>query len=250
LSGPCPLDQVPVFIHTQIGTADVAKNGEHVKSSKPHDGRSVLGRRVRELRRRRGNTLKDVGDVSGISKSTLSKIENGTLSVSYDNLIKLAHALSVDVSELFAESSGDASTQANGRRSIAHRGSGEIYETAQYRYELLCNDLNPKKLFPMIATLRAHSVSSAKELIRHSGEEFAFVLTGTVEVHSEFYSPLTLNPGEGVYFDSTMGHALISSDDADAKILWIATNAITPDPKLDARTADTPKRVVKRSRHS
>ena len=194
--------------------------------------------------------MKDVGEISGLSKSTLSKIENGTLSVSYDNLIKLAHALSVDISELFAEGSGDPSTQANGRRSVYRRGNGEIYETAQYRYELLCNDLNQKKLFPMIATLRAHSVSSTRGLIRHSGEEFAFVLSGTVEVHSEFYSPLTLKPGDGVYFDSTMGHTLISSEDADAKILWIATNALTTDPKLDAMSADTPKRVMKRSRHS
>jgi len=236
------LDQFPIKAIPSIGAP--------VKISKNHDGRAVLGRRVREIRRRRGSTLKDLGEASGLSKSTLSKIENGTLSVSYDNLIRLAHGLSVDVSELFAESSGGESAQGNGRRSIARRGSGEIYETTQYRYELLCNDLNPKKLFPMIATLRTRSISSQMDLIRHSGEEFAFVLSGTVEVHSEFYSPLILKPGEGVYFDSTMGHALISSDGVDAKILWIATNALAPDPTMDVHRADTPKRAARRPRRT
>lgn len=231
-----------------VALQHMRKIGEHVKSSRPQHGRAVLGRRIREIRRRRGNTLKEVGEASGLSKSTLSKIENGTLSVSYDNLLKLALALSVDVPELFSDGTSDAAVQANGRRSIARRGTGEIYEIAQYRYELLCNDLNPKKMFPMIATLRAHSVSSTKELIRHSGEEFAFVLEGTIEVHSDFYSPLALKSGEGVYFDSMMGHALISTGDADAKILWIATNTRAPEAKPEVGTTETPKRAAKRSR--
>jgi transcriptional regulator with XRE-family HTH domain len=220
-------------------------------SPQPNNGRAVLGRRVRELRRGLGKTLKEIGSTTSLSKSTLSKIENGTLSVSYDNLVKLAKALSVDVSALFAEGTGDSPTQVNGRRSVARGGSGEIYETAQYRYELLCNDLNPKQIFPIVATLRAHSApSSVKELIRHSGEEFAFVLEGTVEVHSEFYSPLILKAGDGIYFDSTMGHLLISSGEADAKILWMATNALIPERIPQAEPLEPPKKAKKRPRRS
>lgn len=193
----------------------------------PHDGRAVLGFRVREIRKRLGKTLQDVGAVAGLSKSTVSKIENGTLSVSYDNLVRLANALAIDVSELFAGSSPEPAVQANSRRSLIRSGDGEVYETEQYRYEMLCSDLQPKKMFPIVATLRAHTVSSTKELIRHPGEEFVYVLEGTVEVHSEFYSPQVLHPGDCMYFDSMMGHALITSGEADAKILWVATNAMS-----------------------
>jgi len=176
--------------------------------------------------------LKDIGDATGLSKSTLSKIENGSLSVSYDNLLKLASGLSTDLPELFAD--GASAIHANGRRSITRRGGAEVYETPQYRYELMCTDLRPRKMFPIVATLRAHSTSRADSLIEHLGEEFVFVLEGTAEVRSAFYSPVLLKPGDGIYFDSTMGHALLSVGETDAKILWVATSDV---PRATAPTS-------------
>jgi transcriptional regulator with XRE-family HTH domain len=191
-----------------------------------------------------------VGKLTGLSKSTLSKIENGTLSVSFDNLLKLANGLSIDLSSLFLEGHGQPSVQGGGgRRSVVRKGNGEIYDTAMYRYELLCTDLSPKKLFPIVATLRAHSISSIKDLIRHPGEEFVFVLEGTVEVRSEFYSPLLLTAGDCIYFDSTMGHALISNGDAEARIVWVATDAVRPAegalPKTPAKTKPSARRAAR-----
>jgi len=192
--------------------------------TRTHNGRAQLGQRVRELRKIQGKTLQELGKTAGLSKSTMSKIENGTLSVSYDNLLKLAEALSIDVSALFAENAPQPPIQSSGRRSVARKGTGEIYETDRYRYEILCAELSPKEIFPFVATLLAHSISSARDLIRHSGEEFLFVLEGRVEVHCEFYSPLILEPGDGIYIDSMMGHAMLSGGDKDAKILWVVTN--------------------------
>lgn len=220
-------------------------------SPRLHNGRAVLGQRVREVRKSRGKTLQDVGRVTGLSKSTLSKIENGTLSVSFDNLLKLATGLSIDLSTLFAEGQGEPSVQGGGgRRSVVRKGDGEIYETAMYRYELLCTDLTPKKIFPIVATLRAHSIASLRELIRHPGEEFAFVLEGNVEVRSEFYSPLTLAAGDCIYFDSTMGHALLSSGETDARILWVATDSVkhselAPSTKSPPKVRANTRRPVK-----
>jgi len=173
--------------------------------------------------------LKEIGEAAGLSKSTLSKIENGSLSVSYDNLLKLARGLSTDLPELFADGASASATHANGRRSITRRSGAEVYETPQYRYELMCTDLHPRKMFPLVATLRAHSTHStsrADTLIQHSGEEFVFVLEGTAEVRTAFYSPVLLKPGDGIYFDSTMGHSLLSVGDTDAKILWVVTSDV------------------------
>jgi transcriptional regulator with XRE-family HTH domain len=218
-------------------------------SLRPHNGRALLGQRVRETRRRLGRTLQDISAATGLAKSTLSKIENGVLSINYDNLIKLAQALSVDVATLFAEGGGPSAT-AGGRRSVAREGQGKIYQTAQYRYEMLCGDLSPKKIFPIVATLKAHTVAGPESLIRHPGEEFAFVLEGMVEVHCEFYSPLTLRPGDGIYLDSTMGHVLISSGKEDARILWIGTSEITPPQAPRTQPAEPPKKAVKRRKRT
>jgi mannose-6-phosphate isomerase-like protein (cupin superfamily) len=173
--------------------------------TRTHNGRAQLGQRVRELRKIQGKTLQELGKTAGLSKS-------------------LAEALSIDVSALFAENAPQPPIQSSGRRSVARKGTGEIYETDRYRYEILCAELSPKEIFPFVATLLAHSISSARDLIRHSGEEFLFVLEGRVEVHCEFYSPTILEPGDGIYIDSTMGHAMLSGGDKDAKILWVVTN--------------------------
>jgi quercetin dioxygenase-like cupin family protein len=60
-------------------------------------------------------------------------------------------------------------------------------------------------------------------MIRHSGEEFAYVLEGEIEFHTEFYAPVRLKPGESVYFDSGMGHAYLAASDGPCRILSVCT---------------------------
>ena len=45
---------------------------------------------------------------------------------------------------------------------------------------------------------------------RHHGEEFVYVLSGEVELYTEFYEPARLRAGESFYIDSRMGHRVIS----------------------------------------
>ncbi|HEY8948603.1 MAG TPA: cupin domain-containing protein, partial [Rhizomicrobium sp.] len=61
------------------------------------------------------------------------------------------------------------------------------------------------------------------EMIRHSGEEYAFVLEGTVEFHSELYAPLTLRKGDSLYFDSGMAHAYLKADSGSCRVLSICS---------------------------
>ena len=60
---------------------------------------SVLAQRLRALRQARDWTLKQAAAATGVSASALSKIENGLLSPTYDNLIKIAAGLDLDVAE-------------------------------------------------------------------------------------------------------------------------------------------------------
>ena len=64
-------------------------------------------------------------------------------------------------------------------------------------------------MIPIIITVRARSVDELGGLVRHAGEEYLYVLTGTMELHSDLYAPLPLEPGDSVYFDSGMAHAYV-----------------------------------------
>lgn len=180
---------------------------------------------VRSLRQAARLTLQDLGKRAGLSVSTLSKIENNQLSPTYETLLRLAGGLQVDVSELF--SAGSATTPASGRRSVTRRGHGIAHASPQYQYELLCAELSKKRFLPLLTTIRARRLSDFQGLSHHEGEEFIYVLSGTVELHTEHYAPTRLEPGDSCYFDSAMGHACLSVGDGDAQILWVSSLADT-----------------------
>lgn len=179
-----------------------------------------LGKRVRYLRFAAELTLQRLSERSGISLSALSKIENNQLSPTYDTLIKLAHGLSVNVSTLFSD---DGETPPRGRRSVTRRGEGKIYRTSSYDYEMLCTDLAEKKLVPIFASIKARERKDFSSLITHDGEEVIFVVSGEVELITEFYEPLVLRRGDCVYFDSTMGHACIAHGREPAEVFWVCS---------------------------
>ncbi|AMH04685.1 transcriptional regulator [Achromobacter xylosoxidans] len=183
---------------------------------------SVLAQRLRALRQERDWTLKQAALATGVSASTLSKIENGLLSPTYDNLIKIAAGLELDVAELFTASDAHMGT---GRRSLSRQGEGRQYETPYYDHRLLCTALSHKRMMPFHTRVKARSFDEFQDWSRHGGEEFVYVLEGEVELYTEFYEPARLKAGESFYIDSRMGHRVISLSKQDALVLWVSTHA-------------------------
>ena len=97
-----------------------------------------LAARVRELRKARGWTLEQAATQAGLARSTLSKIENGQMSPTYDALKKLALGLSISVPQLFTPA---AQAQVSGRIVVTKSGEGQAHATATYEHELLAGAL-------------------------------------------------------------------------------------------------------------
>jgi transcriptional regulator with XRE-family HTH domain len=184
-----------------------------------------LGAALRAIRSQMRLTLADVSARTGVSVSTLSKVENGQLSPTYDKLVQLSEGLEVDIGAFFdaeprvAAAAAPAGPVVTARRSLARRGQGLLVETPCYDYRYLCTDLAKKAMVPILITIRARSLVQVGAFSKHSGEEFIYVLRGTVEVHTEFYEPATLRTGEGVYIDSTMFHASLTAGPRSALVL-------------------------------
>jgi len=183
--------------------------------------RNWLGMRIKDLRQSQGMTLSDLSSQSGIGLSTLSRIENGQASVTFDNLARLASCLGVDVSTLMEKNIVNNPT---GRRVVTRGGDGDVYQTSQYTYQMLCNDLAKKQFVPLLTRIERKTIEEFGPLSRHPGEEFVFVLEGKVTLYTEFYEPLSLSKGDSVYFDSMMGHAIVAPF-GPAQILWISTSS-------------------------
>lgn len=179
-----------------------------------------LGQRVRQLRIERNLTQMELASRGGVSHSALSKIENSQLSPTFETILRIVDGLEIDISELL--SSPDAARHRT-RRVITRRGQGERHETGNYVYETLCNEITNKRMIPLIARIKAHSLEQFGTLLRHPGEEVLYVLEGEIELHTEHYASMRLGPGDCAYFDSSMGHACISTQEQEALVFWVST---------------------------
>jgi len=171
-----------------------------------------------------GWTLEEVSRRTGVARSTLSKIENGQMSPTYDVLQRITRGTGLDIVELFDARCQNAPF---GRRSVTRRAEGKHHITPTYDYEVLATDLSRKEILPFKARVTARSLDEFPNWVRHQGEEFLCVLSGRVQVFTEFYEPIILEVGDNIYFDSKMGHAVISLGEEDAEILWVCTGIAT-----------------------
>jgi len=180
-----------------------------------------LGERVKEIRLANQWTLEDVSQRTGLARSTLSKIENDQISPTFSAVQKLIDGLGIDLPQLLSPPKVQARTM--GRRDLTRRGHGERHPTPTYEHELLSCELAQKRMIPFKTIVRARAFDEFTEWVRHDGEEFLMVLEGEIRLYTEYYEPLSLTDGDSIYFDSAMGHALVSTSDADAVVLSVCT---------------------------
>ncbi len=179
----------------------------------------AMGRMIREARKAKGLTLEDTARAAGIGRSTLSKIENNQTRPSFEIIRRLTQTLELETPQLFVQA---PQSNISGRRDYTPAGAGEVKDTPTYHHELLCNELTSKRMLPYISTIRARDVSEFDPWVRHAGEEFMFVLSGELTLHTEHYRPLVMKAGDSVYYDAGMGHCCVSSSKEDAVVLWVS----------------------------
>lgn len=181
---------------------------------------AMIGTRLRKIRQERGLTLTTIAQRSGISTSTLSKIENDKVSPTFANLLKLADAFGLTLTGLIG---GIDTTQPPTTARIAVTRAQDITFTRTQTYEMgaLCTDLRNKRMSPFLDRVHASAASVGDRLVQHMGEEFVYVLRGVLEIHTEHYQPLRLGPGDSAYFDSQMAHAYRAATDEPAEMVMI-----------------------------
>ena len=179
----------------------------------------TIGSLLRALRTRNDWTLKEMSQRCGIPLSTLSKVENDRLSLTYDKLLQISQRLNIRMSELFAEEGNVPEPAVTARRSIGRIDDAVRVTTPNYDYFYLCPELRRKRMIPVLTRVRAKSIEEFGELVRHPGEEYIHVIEGRAEVHTEFYDPIVLAAGESVYIDSNMGHAYIAAEGCEEVLL-------------------------------
>lgn len=165
-----------------------------------------LGEKIRKLRKRRGMTLQEVSDISGLSKSLLSQIENETSAPPIPTLVRIARSLGVTIGYFFQDADNRQQlsvVRENDRRETVRLPHNRPKQSG-YRYFSLAHPVINQHMEPFWVRFESRAESSGT-FYQHPGEEFLYVHEGRLEFKTEGDS-IILTPGDSLYFKSGIPH--------------------------------------------
>jgi transcriptional regulator with XRE-family HTH domain len=171
---------------------------------------------VRKLRLAKGWTLHELSEKSGVPLSTLSKLELGQSSLTYDKILRICSALDIDPGLSILQQASVTPTP-GARRAVIRKGEGDVMPFGSHAALIGGQDLLTKSFTPMVLTLKPGE-SRPQTL---SSEVYLYVLEGVAMVLTNVYAPLRLTEGDAVYFDGSTEHRLNSVGDAPCRVLMI-----------------------------
>jgi transcriptional regulator with XRE-family HTH domain len=177
-----------------------------------------IGARVHFLRQQRNITLEELSSRSGLTKSFVSKVERGISVPSISTAKSLAESFGLTVSQLLGEDNSDNSVCLVRKRDRPSFMKGE--EAGGYDYEMIAAGKQYKRMEPYIMRPPMRFQDGRK--FDHLGEEFMFVLSGSIEVELGGKS-YELNSGDALYFDSHFSHRTRSLGRKNAEVLVVIT---------------------------
>jgi len=199
-----------------------------------------VGAAIRARRLAAGLSLAELADRIGVALSTMSKIENGKISTSFERLDSVSRALQADLTEFLGTAAPMAiamqpSSVYGMRRSITRPEDGTMVDAGSYLEWFHAPDMLQKRFQPIVAELLIEDVAEYGPFTQHGGEEFNYVLEGEMEFHTEIYAPVRLTAGSSIYFDAEMKHAHVKVGSGTCRILAILCPRMEP---LGAPAAD------------
>ena len=175
-------------------------------------GQKPLGPQLRRMRQRRGMALAEAAGLAGISAGFLSSLERAQANASVATLQRLATAYGTTVMELFHTPRHHGRLVKPNERRVLEVHPG-------VRMELLSSGA------PMLQSMlfRVAPLAGSEGSYSHQGEEFIFMISGTLEIWLDELQCFVLQAGDSFWFESTHGHRWFNPGDMEAALLWINT---------------------------
>lgn len=176
-----------------------------------------IGDRLRKLRKSKSMTLRQIAERTGLSISFLSQLEHSKSSITIESLMKVSEALDVNPSFFFS-----TNEEKEAEKKIAINKNHSFKEeqlVSDFTYKDLSGRFSEQTFLPTLVTLQ-----SRKEGVRplsHSGQEFIYVLVGTLTVIFD-YDEISLETGESIHMESTIPHNWINKTNEEVKFLYVS----------------------------
>ncbi|MET4637785.1 XRE family transcriptional regulator [Mycetocola sp. 2940] len=174
----------------------------------PDDSLALIGPRLKSWREKRSMTLAELSKTTGISSSTLSRLEAGKRAPNLELVIPIARALRLELDDIVPRAAPDPRVSRTTRR---------VGETT---YETLSPESSPVQTYKVTLPATPAGVVAVPEPKVHDGHEWLYVLSGRLRlVIGE--QEVTLGQGEAAEFDTRIPHWLSATGSGPVEILSI-----------------------------
>lgn len=179
-----------------------------------------IGKKVRQLRREKGMTLKELSERSGVALATLSRIETERMTGTVESHMRVAEALGLSLPQLYvglqaAEKKPTVDVHARGK------AADVFVHNEKSSFEMLTGQVLSKKMMPVLIRIGSGGITHSEENQRGT-EKFLYVLEGKMEIQVG-QGRYTLSRGDSLYFDGSVPHRCRNLASSEARCLCIVT---------------------------
>ncbi|MBR4015192.1 MAG: helix-turn-helix transcriptional regulator [Anaerotignum sp.] len=171
-----------------------------------------IGKKIKRLRVQKGLTLEELASRSELTKGFLSQLERDLTSPSIATLNDIVEALGSSLAEFFKEEQQE--------QIVFRKKDFFVDEREEYTVNWIVPNTQKNEMEPILLELPQGGQSFLMD--PHSGEEFGYVLEGTVILMAG-EERHTVHKGETFYLLGKTRHYLKNEKKTTAKILWVST---------------------------
>lgn len=208
------------------------------KEKEAASGSSPIGARLRDIRQKRGLTLQQVADGTGFALSFLSLLERDKVTVTIDNLSRLARFYAVRMVSLF-ESAEAEPVLVFRAAALEERARGVGPGSAAFT---LLADRHSRQLEPLHVVIGPGG--GDPEFRSHEGESLIFVLEGAVEIFERSGERTLISAGDAAWYLGSRPRRVANASAEARAVLLIAT--APPTDRRD-RVVDTESGIIVQS---
>ena len=173
-----------------------------------------LGAKLRDMRQRKGLTQEELADRAELSKGFISQVERDLTSPSIATLIDILQCLGTDLKEFFNDTSDE--------QVVFHDGDyfEKIDTELKNKIEWIIPNAQKNIMEPIRLTIEPGG--STYPDLPHEGEEFGYVLQGSITIHlgNKAYKA---RKGESFYFTPSSKHYITANGKTGALLIWVST---------------------------
>ena len=196
------------------------------RTKKPADALSAqaaksIGARLRAIRKSQKVTLVELAETAGVDIATISRMETGKMTGTLESHVKLATALGVKLTDLYAGIEEARVKDAVSIQLPSQRSDVYVHEAGKSSMTMLTTDILKKKLMPVLIAIEPGGATHQEET-RVGTEKFLYVLDGSLEAQVGEKTH-HLKRGSSLYLDASIPHRFKNPGDRAAQCLCVVT---------------------------